>query len=383
MTQALPQIKEALLAGQDIDTWTYCEEMLIQVSRTYALTIKALGDPYRKPILLGYLFCRIADTYEDTEKLPHDIKIKALTLYKELFAVDGNAPAKLEEIRALCAPFDRSDDEEFLALYPEPVFTEYQSYPQEVKDIMTTTVVEMVDGMIVTVAKQEKQGDLIGTDSMEDLEQYCYYVAGTVGNLLTDLLAYYSPRVNSACHAKLSEDKIAFAEGLQLTNIIKDAMGDLKREVSFLPKDLAQKHGVDLAKLYLPEHRDAAAEVIKTLVIKATKDLNRALVYTMRIPKLEPRFRAFCIMPVLFAIKTLATAVERMDDLLDPEVKVKITRVEVGRTLSYIKWNIFSNHNLVKEYREDLSRIEAALDTTIDLPFKKIGPFPMVRIEEF
>lgn len=383
MANALPQIKKDILAGKSVDTWTYCQEMLIEVSRTYALTIKALGEPYHKPVLLGYLFCRIADTYEDSHKLPHDVKLKSLQLFKEVFQADGKAAEKIEEIRILCEPFDKEDDEEFLALYPEPVFDEYQGYPQEVKDIMTHTITEMVDGMMATVAQQAKQGNLVGTDSVKDLEQYCYYVAGTVGNMLTDLLAYYSPLVDENRHEKLAEDKIAFAEGLQLTNIIKDAMGDLKREVSFLPKDLAKEHGVDLAKLYLPEYRDAAGKVMHTLIVKAVKDLNRALVYTMRIPKREARFRAFCIMPVLFAIKTLATAVEGMDDLLDPDTKVKITRLEVTKTLTYIKYNIFWDYKLVKEYERDLVRIEKALDVEIGLPFKQVGFLPMIKIEEF
>jgi len=378
----LEKLKKSLLAGEKVNAKLFNRLILTKVSRTYALTIRALGEPFREPVLVGYLFCRIADTYEDSEILSVEEKIEALNNFRDLVASNGNELKYLEKIREICAAkFDENDDEEFLALNPETVFERYRTFPQEVKNIMISTINEMIAGMQKTVLRQQTQTQ-IGTKSVEELEEYCYFVAGTVGNLLTDLFEYYSPWINEKLYEQLCEHKSAFGEALQLTNIIKDAMGDLKRGVSFIPRDLAAQNGVALDELYLPQNREQAQKVMNNLIIKAVKALNRSLLYCILIPKQEPRMRMFLIMPVLFAIKTLAVAVENTDQLLSPEGKIKITRDDVKKTIKFITLNCVWDYQLVVAYEKDLKRIEKALGVEIEIPFKKAGILPIVHLAE-
>jgi farnesyl-diphosphate farnesyltransferase len=244
---------------------------------------------------------------------------------------------------------------------------------------MISTVCEMVDGMKKTVIRQNSQ-EKIGTKSLEELEEYCYFVAGTVGNMLTDLFHYYSPWINDKLYEQMCEHRSAFGEALQLTNIIKDAMGDLKRGVSFIPRDLALQYGVDLQNLYLPQNREQAQKVMNILIIKAVKSLNRALLYSILIPKQEPRMRMFCVMPILFAIKTLAVAAENSDELLDANGAVKVTREDVKKTINFVVRNCVWDYRLVVAYEKDLKRIEKALDVQIEMPFKKAGFLPIVHL---
>ena len=381
MELKLVQIKKSILASTEYSTKEYCTIMLQKVSRTFALTIRALGQPFRDPVLIGYLFCRIADTYEDSENLPFENKIQSLDLFKAMLIEDKYDYDKAKEIQSLCTVFDESDDEEFLALHFEAVFKEFSLFPKEVRDIMCGPIVEMIDGMKATVTKQEEQPQ-VGTDSEADLEQYCYYVAGTVGVMLTNLFKYYSPWIGDKLYAELADNEVAFGEALQLTNIIKDAMGDLKRGVSFLPKDLAKEYNIDLAELYLPKYREQAKEVMKKLITKAVQDLNNALIYTILLPKQEPRMRIFCIMPILFSIKTLAVAVENFDDLLDPDSKIKISRDEVKKTIRYITFNVLWDYQLVKAYEKDLKRVEKVLGVEIAIPFVKAGMLPVMHIKD-
>lgn len=380
--ETLEKLKKSLIAGEKINAKLFNRLILTKVSRTYALTIRALGEPFREPVLVAYLFCRIADTYEDSEVLSVGEKIDALNNFRELLASDGNELQYLENIRKICGDkFDENDDEEFSALHPEPAFERYRTFPEGVKKIMTSTINEMIAGMQKTVLRQETQNQ-IGTKSIEELEEYCYFVAGTVGNLLTDLFHYYSPWINDKLYEQMSEHKTAFGEALQLTNIIKDAMGDLKRGVSFIPRDLAAQNGVSLDELYLPENREQARKVMNTLIVKAVKSLNRSLIYCILIPKQEPRMRMFCVMPVLFAIKTLAVAVENSEQLLSPEGKVKITRDDVKKTIKFITLNCVWDYQLVVAYEKDLKRIEKALGIEIEIPFKKAGILPIVHLAE-
>ncbi len=374
-TTRLAVMKKDVLAGKKIDTLRYTRMILQKVSRTYALTIRSLGQPFREPVLVGYLLCRIADTYEDSESLPYEAKIKALTLFLDLLR-DGDDPVKLNELKAQLTPFSIDDDEEFLAIYPELTIEQYRTFDEKVQAIMLNTVSEMVEGMKETVTKQHTQGT-IGTDTEEELEQYCYYVAGTVGNMLTELFYLQSPWITKKLNEEMKSLNQSFGQALQLTNIIKDAMGDLKRGVSFIPKDLAREYKVDPDTLYLMENREAAKKVMNHLILKATKNLNEALDYCLMIPKQEPRMRLFLIMPVLFAIKTLGAAMDNYDELLDPDAKVKISRGEVKRIIKYITVNCIWDYQLVKEYQTELKKIERQLGEEIPLNIKS---FPFIPI---
>ena len=64
---------------------------------------------------------------------------------------------------------------------------------------------------------------------LSDLERYCYYVAGTVGHLLTDVFLIGAPQTQAA--RRLRQHAEGFGLLLQMTNIVKDVTDDAKRLV--------------------------------------------------------------------------------------------------------------------------------------------------------
>src|SRR5208282_2616372 len=48
-------------------------------------------------------------------------------------------------------------------------------------------VAEMARGMALYVFRQPGADGIVALETVPDLERYCYFVAGTVGHLLTDL----------------------------------------------------------------------------------------------------------------------------------------------------------------------------------------------------
>ncbi|ERP30845.1 squalene/phytoene synthase family protein [Chitinivibrio alkaliphilus] len=376
----LDRFKKSLVEGRSINEKIFCRVILHKVSRTYALTIRSLGQPFREPVLIGYLICRIADTYEDTVYLSVEKKLEALQLYKELFQYPEKRERNQKALFEITHnAFSLADNEEFLATYISPVITRFSILPKDVQQIMTDTVVEMISGMKDTVRTQDERGT-VGTETEEELDAYCYYVAGTVGNMLTRLFQYYSPWIQQDVYERMRGYNSDFGRALQLTNIIKDAMGDLSRGVSFIPRDLARRYNISLHEIHLTENRDTAFKIMEKLIQKALRDLNRAMEYSILIPKGEPRIRIFCMMPVLFAIKTLAAAVQS-DDLFNPDRKVKISREEVKRTIRFLFLNCLWDYRVVKEYLGVLSGIEAQLGIAIPHNFRFEKTIPMVHID--
>jgi len=371
----LQQLRLKIQLGQPVNSKKYCELMLEKVSRTFAMTIRALGFTVRRPVLLGYLFCRIADTLEDNKTFSPQLKSSLLQNYYDLFQSDGKDTQLMNKIKDTCRSLDANKDDEFLTQHLDIVFLAYENLGQRTRQIIRDTVFEMVRGMKTTVQKQEGTRSL-GTASVNELDRYCYYVAGTVGHMLTNLFHEYSPWIGKKRFQKLSIDKEAFGAGLQLTNIIKDAVGDLQRGVSYLPRDLADKYNVPLEKFHHPQYRTQAKKILNDLIIKAAKNLNYALRYSILIPKTEPRMRLFCLWPLFFAIRTLKKAVNNKD-LFSLQQPIKISRKEVKQTIRYTALMCLWDFMIVREYKKLLSHLEKALDTTIPMELKSLRFLPI------
>jgi farnesyl-diphosphate farnesyltransferase len=189
--------------------------------------------------------------------------------------------------------------------------------------------------------------------SLEELDRYCYYVAGTVGHLLTELFALHHPRLTKKHYAKLKALSTSFGLGLQLTNIIKDVADDRQRGWSFVPKQLCSLAGTTPENLFSEDVTRQSQLVMSLLIAKAKRHLKDALTYCTTLPRSAYRIRLFCLTPLFFAVRTLHKA-ERDPRLLDPHHKVKITRGEVYRILctTYV---LAPNNHLVRAYYRQLA----------------------------
>jgi farnesyl-diphosphate farnesyltransferase len=167
---------------------------------------------------------------------------------------------------------------------------------------------------------------------VEDLDRYCYYVAGTVGHLLTALFWLHHGRGPDERRARLEGLATNFGLGLQLTNIIKDIADDRQRGRIYVPQQLTQLVGIRPEQIQDADHRAESLRVMELLIDKAGRHLRDALDYCIALPRSQYRIRLFCLTSLYFAVRTLHRA-KHDPRLLDPNHKVKITRAEVYRTV--------------------------------------------------
>lgn len=323
----------------------YCSDMLPKVSRTFALCIRLLPADLEHPVLLAYLLCRIADTIEDAADLPGLDKDALLNHLRACLDEEGPdagpIAARFEEPRT---------DEEELANQADVVLREFRRLPSFERSAIRPWVQEMCSGM-AGYASQYRDGSADEPrtlDTIDDLERYCYVVAGTVGHLLTDLFGTVRLAVTPRHYAKLKPLATSFGLGLQLTNIIKDVADDKRRGWSFVPQELFDQVGLQPGQLHDPERGSEARAAIRVLIRKASDHLQDALEYCTRLPRSEYRVRLFCLTSLYFAVRTLRLAA-RDARLLDPTHKVKITRSDVYRTVAATAVVAPSN-TLVKGY---------------------------------
>ena len=314
--------------------------MLPKVSRTFALCIRFLPAGVEYAVLVAYLLCRIADTIEDTVSLSPEEKRRLLIRFSESLARSG---PDLADIRAAFATPATAD--EMLAGAADRVLSEFGRLPEEQRAAIRPWVQEMCSGMASFV-----EGSLA---SVDDLDRYCYFVAGTVGHLLTGLFVLHHGETSSERRQRLEGLATSFGLGLQLTNIIKDIADDRERGRVYVPEQLTRQVGINPEQIQDAQHRDQSRVVMGLLIDKASRHLRDALDYCIALPRSEYRIRLFCLTSLYFAVRTLHRA--RHDPrLLDPSHKVKITRAEVYRTV-LVTHVVAPMNSLVRAYFRHLA----------------------------
>jgi farnesyl-diphosphate farnesyltransferase len=237
------------------------------------------------------------------------------------------------------------------------VLAEFAAQDAGVREVITPWVREMCRGMaryapqrIRTLDEEQRELSVLATE--RDLDAYCYYVAGTVGHLLTGLFGQLRPEILHDNLARLDALAESFGAGLQLTNIIIDVSDDQRRGVSYVPEEMCRHQGLSSGALLLPgEHRRARA-VMGQLIRKARHHLAVAVAYCEMLPKTEHQIRLFCLLPVFLALRTLRE-VEATASFPVAGQRVKIGRAAVYRTVAAARLCASSNH-LVRAYAQHL-----------------------------
>ncbi len=223
------------------------QELLVETSRTFALAIPMLPQPTAREVTVAYLLFRIADTFEDaTVRWSREERAAALASFAGLLREPAAAEARRLSARWLeRPPMDHPGYTELLAETPR-VMAALTTLAAPARRAISEYTIRTAEGMAGFVRRTDADGVLRLTD-LADLRAYCYVVAGIVGEMLTELFLLASPSLATVASA-LRERAAAFGEGLQLTNILKDAGGDRAEGRSFVPPDIARSELFALAR---------------------------------------------------------------------------------------------------------------------------------------
>ncbi len=228
------------------------DDLLQKTSRTFALAIPLLPEPTRKAVSVAYLLFRIADTFEDATAWPRSKRIAALeafiALVKRPDASRAAGPLVSQWLEA--PPVEHAGYLELLEKTAE-VLAELQSMPPALQQILVKHSVRTSEGMAAVVARADERGNL-KLGSLKDLTDYCYLVAGIVGELLTEVFVHDTPSLQAVA-SSLNGRMVAFGEGLQLVNILKDTGDDARDGRVYLPPDVTRAQVLALARADLDQ----------------------------------------------------------------------------------------------------------------------------------
>ena len=305
----------------------YCHQALLAVSRSFARPIEMLPGDLRSAVTCGYLLCRIADTIEDNEHFSVVERDARYATFLEALYAEPDA----EVVRTFERQFqgiECNEIERDLCAHLSVVLRVFRTLPHGMQVKTSRWVSEMTRGMQIYSHRTAGEDGFIAVHTVEDLERYCFFVAGTVGHMLTDLFSEAMGVVGQPTEHALREQAEAFGIGLQLVNILKDVTDDRERMVSYVPRVSCAKHGLGIDQLVDPQHRDTAHAIVAPLFDAAQARLDRALEYVLAIPADQMAIRLFCLLPLWMAVRTLVHG-RGNDAMFTAGAPVKISRAEV------------------------------------------------------
>jgi farnesyl-diphosphate farnesyltransferase len=322
------------------DASEFSRTILPAVSRTFALSIRILPGQLGKAVRNAYLLCRIADTVEDEAGRSAAEKAALFDALAACFEGPEATTAFVRRVESIAG----DPAHVRLARNANLVFDEYRALPGRTRECVGRWVREMIGGMRkFTLAYPEG----IRIQTLDEYREYCYYVAGTVGYMLTDLWREHSGSIGPREYAALRERSRAFGEALQTVNILKDVAQDARHENSiYIPEQVLREHGSAHDTVLAGEHADANRAALGALVQLAWQDLELATEYLLAIPRRAVAIRLFCALPLLFAYATLRDLTRKPSALAGTGVKISRKEVKSLTALSMV--GVFSNRWLAR-----------------------------------
>lgn len=305
---------------------TFQVESLQGVSRTFALTIPVLPPGLYRAVANAYLLCRIADTIEDDADLAFTEKRRYSAIFCDIVRGEAAPEPFAQELAPRLAAHSSTAERELIA-NAASVIRITHSLNGEQRRALERCVRVMADGMVF----YQGQETLDGLPDQLAMDRYCYYVAGVVGEMLTELFCDHCPALRPR-KPELLRLAVSFGQGLQMTNILKDIWEDRARGACWLPRDEFAPQGIRLSELTPGAGGPPFASGLRHLVGIAHGHLRNALKYTLLIPADETGIRKFCLWALGMAVLTLRK-INRNPCFASGEL-VKISRRSVKLTVA-------------------------------------------------
>ncbi len=215
--------------------------MMKQGSSSFYQAFKFLPRKEREAVYVVYSFCRLIDDAVDEP---------------------DTSPYTIDEIKTL---FDQLDTAEGHFIWPALRWA-FQEFPLSKNPYYVQMSGQRLD------FKQTEY------DTMAALEDYCYRVAGSVGEMLIPIL---HPNPTEA----LIQGGIQLGKGMQIVNIIRDVGQDMTLNRRYIPLQVFERHGYTLQMFEHKEVNQAFKAVIDDLTNQADLWFTEGLAYIEEYPK--------------------------------------------------------------------------------------------------
>lgn len=323
--------------------------LLRDVSRSFYLTMRVLPGAVRAQIGVAYLLARTTDTIADTEIVPVESRLDALSALRRRILGQGGGALPFSQWRG---PQAARSEQVLLARCEESL--RLLEDLEEADRRRIREVLEIIIGGQELDLKRFNGATaqrIVALETAGELDDYTYRVAGCVGEFWTRMC-----RAHLIAEAAIDDDSllrkgIRFGKGLQLVNILRDIPQDLRKGRCYVPRQSLTAANLTPESLLPPENETRFRPVYNQFLAAAEEHLAAGWEYTGLLPHEQMRLRLGCAWPLLIGARTLRRL--RHENMLDAVRRVKISRREVHflrlRSVLLYPWPSAWNRQFHKE----------------------------------
>ncbi len=280
--------------------------LLKSVSRSFYLTLRFLPRPLREPISLAYLLARATDTVADTAEIPVTLRLTTLEKLADVIAGESKFEEVAEPLRKFAAQ-QRDPAERKLIENLRELFAELEAVDPADRGDIRAVLATIVRGQELDLRRFGDTTSVVSLQSAEELDEYTYLVAGCVGEFWTKLGFRHLPQFATRSPEEMTERGIAYGQGLQLINILRDRGADERAGRNYLPPGDSFAAKLDDAEKKIGAGIDYAAAITSW------------------------RIRLATALPAFIGARTIALLRKSADPVA---TRVKVPRREVRRILA-------------------------------------------------
>lgn len=268
---------------------------LDRVSRSFAFCIRQLPEPLRLWVGVSYLLCRLVDTIEDSDFAEGGAQEKAFDWFDRCISSPNESGFSLSKE---LFPLEITEGERLLLEDSEEIFKCFWGVEPETRELISKLALSMSLGM--RHFRLRSQGQLRLAD-LKEVNQYCFFVAGLVGEMLLGFVSRVEPRFSVSRPRLLKAHH--FGLFLQKVNLLKDQLKDQK-----------------LGRFLVPSRKELKAS--------AGENAREAFNFLSELPLEQVEFRRFCAWSLFMGLNSMGrskkpTRPETEDLLLQVEERLQ------------------------------------------------------------
>ena len=308
-------------------------DLLRATSRSFYLSLRALPAAVRPQISLAYLLARSTDTIADTELVPLEQRLDSLRKMRERILAQSTAPLHFGEM----ARQQGSAAERLLLEKVEDSLAALGTYSAPDQKLIREVLGTIAGGQeldlrrfgAVTFPPEGGAPDVVSLETLAELDDYTYRVAGCVGEFWTKICRAHLFPAARMDEGQFTTDGVRFGKGLQLTNILRDLPVDLARGRCYLPKEKLEPAGLRPEVMLSPANEMKFRPLFHYFLDRAGAHLAAGWDYTNTLPRGQIRVRLACAWPILIGARTIELL--RAANVLELRQGIKVPRREVRR----------------------------------------------------
>ena len=247
--------------------------------------------------------------------------------------------------------FQTNKSEGLLLKNVEAVVSRIEGFSDSDQEAIRSCLGIIISGQILDLNRFSlTEEDIASIEKDDELDDYAYRVAGSVGEFWTRMSLAHLFKIDSEKEKAIFEKGVRFGKSLQMINILRDIPSDLSLGRCYIPRKSLEKHTLSPRDLLDKSKMESFRPLYDEYLDLTSEYLESAIQYIEMIPHSQFRLRGSCMLPVIIGKRTVSLL--RGRNVLDRKDRIKIDRSEIKEVVKQVVMAVPFNGSSKKLLRD-------------------------------